>query len=139
MPTSSSVLAGVRFSYALPLRDSTHSPFIKFLKTRGDAAVAIFPPEHTSSANHVQVRDHACRYLMIVDLVAASTAERNYGTATAPSTKIIVRNYCLLPDLYLLLSVSLCGPPCGSFVEEILVAGGGGAVAAVCGPPPSSF
>src|ERR1700731_3593232 len=44
MPTSSSVLAGLRFSYAFPLRDSTHSPLIKFLKMRGEAAVAILPP-----------------------------------------------------------------------------------------------
>src|SRR5215468_10904933 len=44
MPTSSSVFAGLRFSYALPERDSTHSPLIKFLKTLGATAVAILPP-----------------------------------------------------------------------------------------------
>jgi hypothetical protein len=29
----------------LPLRDSTHSPLIKFLNSRGATAVAILPPQ----------------------------------------------------------------------------------------------
>src|SRR6266851_9819389 len=45
MPTSSSVFAGLRFSYALPLRDSTHSPLMKFLNIRGATDVAILPPQ----------------------------------------------------------------------------------------------
>src|SRR6266849_3065811 len=44
IPTSSSAFAGLRFSYAFPLRDSTHSPLMKFLKTLGATAVAILPP-----------------------------------------------------------------------------------------------
>src|ERR1700675_251483 len=69
MPTSSSVLAGLRFSYALPLRDSTHSPLIKFLKTRGDAAVAILPPQRALQAQIM------CETIptMIVDLLFADT------------------------------------------------------------------
>src|ERR1700741_1997167 len=34
MPTSSRVSAGLRFSNVSPLEDSTHSPSMKFLKTR---------------------------------------------------------------------------------------------------------
>src|SRR3984957_9974299 len=45
IPTSSSVFAGLRFSYAFPLRDSTHSPLMKFLYTRGAGTVAILPPQ----------------------------------------------------------------------------------------------
>src|SRR6267143_2117180 len=45
MPTSSSAFAGLRFSYALPLRDSTHSPLMKFLNIRGATDVAILPPQ----------------------------------------------------------------------------------------------
>src|ERR1700731_1823083 len=45
IPINSSVFAGLRFSYAFPLRDSTHSPLIKFLKIRGETAVAILPPQ----------------------------------------------------------------------------------------------
>src|ERR1700687_2705773 len=45
IPINSSVFAGLRFSYAFPLRDSTHSPLIKFLKIRGATAVAILPPQ----------------------------------------------------------------------------------------------
>src|SRR3981189_566654 len=45
IPINSSVFAGWRFSYAFPLRDSTHSPLIKFLKIRGATAVAILPPQ----------------------------------------------------------------------------------------------
>src|ERR1700720_280298 len=79
MPTSSSVLAGLRFSYTLPLRDSTHSPLIKFLKTRGDAAVAILSPQtRAASANYVREDIYAIS-TMIVDLVSAD--ERG-GTAT---------------------------------------------------------
>src|SRR5579859_5855645 len=43
-PTSSSVLAGLRFSYVFPLFESTHSPPIKFLYTRGATDVAMLPP-----------------------------------------------------------------------------------------------
>src|SRR5467141_4735220 len=45
IPINSSVFAGLRFSYAFPLRDSTHSPLMKFLKIRGATAVAILPPQ----------------------------------------------------------------------------------------------
>src|SRR5882762_3263258 len=45
IPINSSVFAGLRFSYAFPLRDSTHSPLIKFLKIRDATAVAILPPQ----------------------------------------------------------------------------------------------
>src|ERR1700731_4697242 len=39
------MLEGLRFSRALPLLDSTHSPLIKFLKTFGITAVAMrIPP-----------------------------------------------------------------------------------------------
>jgi hypothetical protein len=38
------VFAGLRFSIALPLRASTHSPFMKFLKTLGLAGVAMHIP-----------------------------------------------------------------------------------------------
>src|SRR6266576_2486954 len=44
IPINSPVFAGLRFSYALPLRDSTHSPLMKFLNSRGATAVAILPP-----------------------------------------------------------------------------------------------
>src|SRR5260370_2173666 len=50
MPTSSSVFAGLRFSYALPLRDSTHSPLMKFLNIRGATDVAILPPQSPNLA-----------------------------------------------------------------------------------------
>src|SRR5260370_28857513 len=45
IPINSSVFAGLRFSYAFPLRDSTHSPLMKFLNIRGATAVAILPPQ----------------------------------------------------------------------------------------------
>src|SRR5260370_38317323 len=45
MPTSSSVFAGFGLSYACPLRDSTHSPMMKFLNIRGATDVAILPPQ----------------------------------------------------------------------------------------------
>src|SRR5438132_8166052 len=51
MPINSSVLAGLRFSYAFPLRDSTHSPLMKFLNIRGATAVAILPPRYLTPAD----------------------------------------------------------------------------------------
>src|SRR6266851_298579 len=45
IPINSSVFAGLRFSYTFPLRDSTHSPLMKFLNIRGATAVAILPPQ----------------------------------------------------------------------------------------------
>src|SRR5713226_1603179 len=50
IPINSSVFAGLRFSYAFPLRDSTHSPLMKFLNIRGATAVAILPPQSLKPA-----------------------------------------------------------------------------------------
>src|SRR6266852_1089299 len=55
MPISSSVFAGFRFSYALPDRESTHSPLMKFLNTLGATAVAILPPELQASQRFVSL------------------------------------------------------------------------------------
>src|SRR4029077_731703 len=57
IPTSSPVLAGLRFSRALPLRDSTHSPLMKFLKTLGITAVAMRIPPWASWCVPVIDRD----------------------------------------------------------------------------------
>src|ERR1700688_3057770 len=92
MPTSSSVLAGLRFSYAFPVRDSTHSPLIKFLKTRGDAAVAILPPQPRTSAQIPCVAIPT----IIVDLVFADTPLSRNDVAPGKSQK---ESYCLLPAL----------------------------------------
>src|SRR6266567_1634228 len=59
MPTNSSEFAGLRFSYALPLRDSTHSPLMKFLNIRGATAVAILPPPPMKLAGLLFVRSCA--------------------------------------------------------------------------------
>src|SRR5437879_6510372 len=59
MPTSSSAFAGLRFSYAFPLRDSIHSPLMKFLKIRGATAVAILPPQTIKLAALLFVRSYA--------------------------------------------------------------------------------
>src|ERR1700688_2588449 len=92
LPTSSSVLAGLRFSYVLPLRASTHSPLIKFLKTRGDAAVAILPPQtRTPRANYVQD-----------DIYNDSRFGVRWHTTEQDlhcSGRIAERSYCLLPAL----------------------------------------
>src|SRR5258708_28548804 len=59
MPTNSSEFAGLRFSYAFPLRDSTHSPLMKFLNIRGATAVAILPPPSVQLAGLLFVRSCA--------------------------------------------------------------------------------
>src|SRR5271168_2345367 len=51
IPTSSSVFAGLRFSYASPPFGSTHSPLIKFLYIRPAATVAMrLPPKRIRAA-----------------------------------------------------------------------------------------
>src|SRR6266581_4258380 len=71
IPINSSVFAGLRFSYAFPLRDSSHSPLMKFLKTLGATAVAILPP-----GAH------------LVDLFASGTL-RNAARATSRGDRIL--------------------------------------------------
>src|SRR5882762_3276905 len=59
IPINSPVFAGLRFSYALPLRDSTHSPLMKFLNSRGATAVAILPPQSLKLATLLFVWSNA--------------------------------------------------------------------------------
>jgi hypothetical protein len=76
------VLAGLRFSSAVPLRDSTHSPLIKFLKTLGDAAVAIAVPPWDLRHSPVIDRDDDSMIFRNPEIQVSSPAEIKQPTPT---------------------------------------------------------